>query len=112
MDRGGSRARTRIKIRPRFFVILIFLFVVSYVVYGYTSGFMRMRALQGEIEQVRREIAELQMLNAELEEQLARYDTDEFIERIAREELRLVAPGETPVIVIDSSTTAESDRID
>lgn len=106
------RARTRIKIRPRFFVVLTVLFFVSYVVYGYANGFVRMRALRVEAEQVKRQIAELRALNAELEEQLARYDSDEFIERIAREQLRLVAPGETPVIVIDPPAARDSDRID
>lgn len=108
----AHRGRPRIKIKPRFFVILTLLFFASYVLFGYASGFVRMRALRLEIQSVRREIEELQMLNAELEEQLSRYDSDEFIERIAREQLRLVAPGETPVIVIDPPASADSDRID
>lgn len=109
---SALRSRPRIRFKPRFFVVMTLLFFGSYVLYGYASGFMRMRAIRLEIQQVRREIEELRMLNIELEEQLSRYDSDEFIERIAREQLRLVAPGETPVIVIDPPASADSDRID
>ena len=102
----GTPTRTRIKLRPRFFVIITLFFIVCYLVYGYTSGFLRMRALRIEIEQVQREIEELRMLNAELEQQLSHYDSDEVIERIAREQLRLVAPGEAPVIIVDPPSTS------
>lgn len=106
----GSPTRTRIKLRPRFFVVITLFFLVSYLVYGYASGFVRMRALRSEIDQVRREIEDLRMLNAELEQQLSHYDSDEVIERIAREQLRLVAPGETPVIVIDPPAMSGSEQ--
>jgi len=104
-----TRTRKRIKLRPRFFIIVTLLFLAFYTLYGYVSGFARMRALRLEIEAVRREIAELEMLNVQLEEQLAYFDSDEVIERIAREQLRLVAPGETPVIVIDAPPAPGAD---
>src|SRR5690606_41518328 len=63
-----------------------------------------------EIEEVRRQIAELQTLNAQLEAQLLEYDNDEVIERIAREQLRLVTPGERPVIVIEAPAEDNADR--
>lgn len=112
MAAGGvePRTRTRVKIRPRFFVVVTLFLIVAYTVYGYASGFARMRALRTELEQVRREIEELRVLNAELEQQLAHFDSDEVIERIAREQLRLVAPGETPVIIVDPPSSSFSDR--
>ena len=54
--------------------------------------------------------AELQTLNAQLEAQLLEYDNDEVIERIAREQLRLVTPGERPVIVIEAPAEDNADR--
>lgn len=107
---AGPRTRRRIKLRPRFFVIVALCFLLAHTVYGYVSGFVHMRALRAELEQVQREIEELRRLNAALEEELAHYDSDEVIERIAREQLRLVAPGETPVIVIDPPPYAADDR--
>ncbi|MFS8523584.1 MAG: septum formation initiator family protein [Limnochordales bacterium] len=106
----GSQAGKRIRVRPRFFVIVTLFLLVTYAVYGYVSGFLRMRALTAEIEEVRRQIAELQTLNAQLEAQLLEYDNDEVIERIAREQLRLVTPGERPVIVIEAPAEDNADR--
>lgn len=103
---AGPRTRRRIKLRPRFFVVVTLFVVLTYTVYGYVTGYARLRALRAELNQVRHEIEELRRLNAALEEELAHYDSDEVIERIAREQLRLVAPGETPVIIIDSPTAS------
>lgn len=47
-----------------------------------------------------REVAELEARNAALRAQQAFYSSDHYIERIAREELGLVKPGETGVIVV------------
>lgn len=109
-ERAGPRARRRIRLRPRFFVVVALLIFLTYTVYGYVTGYMRLRALRAELEQVQQEIQELRRLNAALEEELARYDSDEVIERIAREQLRLVAPGETPVIIIDPPAAASKGR--
>ena len=38
-----TRTRKRIKLRPRFFVIVTLLFLAFYTLYGYVSGFARMR---------------------------------------------------------------------
>ncbi|HWP29750.1 MAG TPA: septum formation initiator family protein [Chloroflexota bacterium] len=63
------------------------------------------RAVEGyemsrRIEAVRREVAALQQRNLELQARIARYRSDAYIERVAREELNLVRPGDVPVIVI------------
>lgn len=92
----------RRKLTPRFFVVVAIFFVSVYLLYGYTRGYLRIRALRQQIAQVQQEIAELEERNRELEQRIALYESDAFIERAAREELGLVHPGEIPVIVIDS----------
>jgi len=62
--------------------------------------------MQAEIDRVRAEIERYEALNARLRAELEEYDTDAYIERVAREELGLVMPGETPVIVIDGGQGA------
>ena len=94
---GGGR----IRIKPRFFIVLGVLFLSVYLLYGYADGFLRMRAIRAELERVRQEIARYEALNAELRAELEHYNSDAYIERVAREELGLVKPGETRVIVID-----------
>lgn len=107
-----SSQQVRMKITPRFFIVLAVLLLTVYLVYGYVQGFVRMRALRLQIEHVQRDIAELELRNAELQERIALYDSDAFIERAAREELGLVGPGEIPVIVIDAPATSAFDPID
>ena len=63
------------------------------------------RAVEGyqmarQVEVVRREVAELRQQNVELQARIARYRSDAYVERVAREELNLVRPGDVPVIVI------------
>jgi cell division protein FtsB len=53
-----------------------------------------------EVEAVRREIDALRMRNAELLADLSSGRLDEEIERIARQELGMVRPGEQPVTLI------------
>jgi cell division protein FtsB len=53
-----------------------------------------------QVEAVRKEVAELRQRNVELQDLLARYRSDTYVEKIAREELNLVRPGDVPVIVI------------
>ncbi|HLT57785.1 MAG: septum formation initiator family protein [Limnochordales bacterium] len=91
----------RIRVRPRFFVILGVLFLSAYLLYGYVDGFVRMGAMRAELERVRAEIARYEALNAQLRAELEHYNSDAYIERVAREELGLVKPGETPVMLIE-----------
>jgi cell division protein FtsB len=63
------------------------------------------RAVEGyqmarQVEVARREVADLRQQNVELQERIARYRSDAYVEKIAREELNLVRPGDVPVIVI------------
>ena len=53
-----------------------------------------------QVEAVRKEVADLKQQNVELQERIARYRSDTYVEKVAREELNLVRPGDVPVIVI------------
>jgi len=68
------------------------------------------RAVEGyqmarQVDGARKEVAVLRQQNVELQERIARYRSDMYVEKIAREELNLVRPGDVPVIVI--APTAE-----
>ena len=63
------------------------------------------RAVEGyqmarQVDAVRKEVVELRQQNVELQQRIARYRSDAYVERVAREELNLVRPGDVPVIVI------------
>lgn len=63
------------------------------------------RAVEGyqmarQVELARRDVVDLRQQNIELQERIARYRSDAYVERVAREELNLVRPGDVPVVVI------------
>ena len=83
----------RYRIAPRFYVILIALMLMIFgVSFGVSYG-----RLQDEIAQLDAAKAEHTALTAEIAELRQEYtdiQTDEYIERIAREELGILYPGE------------------
>ncbi len=53
-----------------------------------------------QVEAARKELADVKQRNLELQGQIARYRSDHFVEKVAREELNMVRPGDVPVIVL------------
>ena len=53
-----------------------------------------------EVDAVRKQIEDLRSQNIVLQQQIARYRSDPYVEKVAREELNLVRPGDVPVIII------------
>ncbi len=73
-----------------------------------TLSFGRMLIARYELgertEAARREIAALQAENASLRQELAYWQSDEGVERLAREELGWARPGETGVVVVGADS--------
>ena len=63
---------------------------------------IQMYQLQHEEAGLRREVAGLEAMNRQLLEQREGLNNDADIEKIAREELNLIKPGETAVVVLPS----------
>jgi cell division protein FtsB len=69
---------------------LVYLFVFS------KYGYLRMRDLQKENDELEERVAEVEDENEELQTEIGRLEDDmEAVERLAREELGLVKEGET-----------------
>jgi len=63
------------------------------------------RALDGyqmarQVDAARKEVTDLRQQNVDLQARIERYRSDAYVEKVAREELNLVRPGDVPVIVI------------
>ncbi len=56
--------------------------------------------MESNIERVESEIDETQELNLQLERELSLVDNPDYIERLAREKLGLVKPGEELIIPV------------
>lgn len=83
----------RLRIRPRFCLILI---GVMLIVFSVSLGVSRrdLRAGAEKLAQVQAEHAALSEQLEALSEELAYAQTDEYVERVARDELGLMRPGE------------------
>ena len=78
-------------------LILSGLFIVSMMALAIHSdkGFLAMWAKQHELAKLESGTADVKAVNAQLRQEIWRLRNDlEYIEKIAREELRLVRPGE------------------
>jgi len=95
--KSGSRRRRK-RVTPRFWIIVASI-VFIYLGSSYAAGFIEIWRMRGEIRQIQEEIAAAEARNDALRQELDYLLSDEYIEKVAREELGLVKPGETPVIV-------------
>lgn len=100
--RNGVQPQRKIKIKrrgkkkpnifwPVFAILIIFLAVFSYQVYELVQ-------LKRTEYQLQQDFEEQKAMNEKLEEEKKQLQTPEAIEKVAREELGLVKPGEVPYV--------------
>jgi cell division protein FtsB len=53
-----------------------------------------------DVDLMRAQVAEARQRNVELQARIARYRSDAYVEKVAREELNMVRVGDVPVIVL------------
>jgi cell division protein FtsL len=79
--------------------LLILCVLVLWVGFNFARTAYRNYRLRVEIESLQREIAAVELRNKQLEEEIVNWQSPEYVERAAREELGLVKPGETVYIL-------------
>lgn len=85
---------------PRWFVSSLILALLIAVTYAFGSSFLQVYRLRREaarLEQVKRDLIEH---NAQLREEIKLLHTPGYVERIAREQLGLVKPGEVALLIV------------
>jgi cell division protein DivIC len=87
---------------PRVVAIAIFTLVAILMV-DFGRKALDSYQVQRQVEWLRQQVAVEQETNEELQEQLAYVSSDAYVEKIARERLKLVQPGESAVVVIPQS---------
>jgi cell division protein FtsB len=91
-------------VRPRSYVLVSLLLSALFFAIFLVSdrGLLQLRRQRAQVERVREEIAQLEADNRRLEGELAALRTDpRALEKIAREELNLVKPGEVVIVLPD-----------
>lgn len=94
------RRRRRRRVTPRFFLMSGVVIVMAYLCYGYVDGFIKMTHLRASLREVKQQAAVLETRNRQLLQELERLQSDRYIEKVAREQLGLVMPGEKVYVVI------------
>ncbi|NMB45782.1 MAG: hypothetical protein GX998_05150 [Firmicutes bacterium] len=104
----SKEPRKRWRITPRFFVFLLCLLLL-WIGAGFIHRYLKIVLLQGKIVRVEREIAAIESRNEVIREQIEEMQSDAYLEKIAREKLGLIKPGETVYIPM---RTAPADSVD
>ena len=88
---------SRPRYRVRWFRILM-LCMTGYFISVLVGQQIDLQAIQREKEASRQKLEQLQQLNQQLSDEKGRLAKPAYIEKIAREELGLVKPGEVPYV--------------
>ena len=92
--------------RPALAIVVAASIVVIAAMLTNVVPFRQVVAQQTEIATARAELADIVAENARLTQQVAALDTPAEIERIARDKLGFVRPGETAYVVIEPEAPA------
>jgi cell division protein FtsB len=101
---ASPRARHRIQFTPRgailALVVTALLFYLVVPLRTYITQRDRLRQLERQTQILERD-------NAQLQQQVARYNDPAFVEQIARECLGMVKKGEIPFVIVPKSGAAQ-----
>jgi cell division protein DivIC len=87
-------------------MLLLAIPVLVYLAFSAGRKVIEMVVLRQQAAELRQEIEQLKARNAALREQIAYLQSDAYVEKVAREDLGLVKPGDTPVAVVMPSPSA------
>src|SRR5690554_6540374 len=80
---------------------IILIVLVLFAAYRFYLNQREVRQIKREIARIEQELKEVERRKKELEEELGHIDDPAYIEKIAREELGLVKPGELLLVPVE-----------
>jgi cell division protein FtsB len=105
MSLAAMRARARTHPRPLWRVAVL-LVAGAAALYVFGAGFLEWYALTREVARLTVVRRDLQEQNAVLREEMRLLQTPAYIERLAREQLGLVRPGEVAILILRTPAPA------
>ena len=90
--------------------VLVGLFIFG-VAFLYLRGYLELVRVRYQISVVQKEIEVWEARCEELRRQIEHVSSDEYVEKVAREELGLVKPGEIPFVVAEPSDSSASQGV-
>jgi len=95
MENSGRKKKKRFRVNPRKIMLLA---AVLYVLFNILQLHMTIWDLNKKIEAGKQKKQELLAEQKELREEIERVKSSEYVEKLAREQLGLVKPGENLVV--------------
>jgi cell division protein FtsB len=90
-------------------VMLVAGCVAALLLMGFVRQSIAEQRIERRAEQIQDEIRQLEAEKAQLAGRIAYYQSDEYVERTAREKLNLVRPGDVAIVIVPADRPASSD---
>ncbi|MCL5045557.1 MAG: septum formation initiator family protein [Actinobacteria bacterium] len=85
--------------RPaRFAWLAIVLVLMGYLIYGYLKADSQLSTLHLRLDESEVKLRQKKELNLQLKQLVSELNTDAYVEKMAREKLGLIEPGEIPYL--------------
>lgn len=91
-------------------VLLVALAAVAYFAFAAVSNGVQTHRLRQDEEQMSKEIGQLQEEYSSLVGLHEYVRSDEYVESVARQQLGLVRPGETPIVVLPTADEGKEEE--
>jgi cell division protein FtsB len=88
--------------------LLAVILLLSYLAVLCGSQFGKLSVMKQDVQVIQQQVQELKVKNSALQEELRAVQSNDFIEKTAREELGLIMPGETRVVPVPPGTELET----
>jgi cell division protein FtsL len=95
--------KTKKPIRSKSIVMIL---LAVYLAYSLTAQYITIRNARAQEARIQAQIEEIKKENEKLKDEIERMQSDEYIERIARERLGLIKPGEYMFVDVNNTHTA------
>ncbi|MEL7566729.1 MAG: septum formation initiator family protein [Dehalobacterium sp.] len=93
--KNKNKAKVKYRVKKRFFLLFV---IFSYVAVCFGQQFYRMNNIDKEIDNYLHQKNGLIKEQEDLKAEIALLENESYIERIAREDLGLIKPGETLLV--------------
>lgn len=101
--------------KPRFkfkFPFIVMSLVVVYMAVSLAGEVQKLNAMRQNLQTIEQEIEQLQNKNTELHKTLDSIKSKDYVERVARENLGLVKPGESLIVPVEQSSEKKQNVAD
>ncbi len=102
-----KNVKRKLRLSNNRFPTVLLIFFVLFLIFSYGGQLNKLSAMGRDVESMKVQIVEMKNKNLELREELERARSEAYIEKVARQELGLIKPGEMLVVPLDDSNPGQ-----